>query len=538
MISKIIRSNSSSNLIKYIFKDHAHDTSITNERYLACGATNVANGCYDIFDPDYARAQFWAVQQKAKNKHKKTKAYHMIFSFSEKDFPLPKDKTDLTKQAIQAGKLVQDFLRKDLPKDAQFVLGVQRDGKGHMLHVHVALNSVKLSGKVLNTNGIRLVDKGKQLGLRSRMDNYLEESFQKVTGRSYKPVEAQNENLVKSTEWHVKDREGAKNAPRQAYSWKEHLKSLIYDAFSASHDLTSFKDACLQNGIKIKTRRASIGKGANGKKIYREAYTYSFTGEDGKSHSSRDFAYTKTGGVRGLGKSFAPEAIEKEFENALNRQKQRLQEVAITTLRQLTTRVGESNWKSVQTAATTTEASSSADRTRRSPKASKPAVKASIGRLNTVDEADQPVNDRSAEITDADEYDIFSTLDYQGFRRASAELANNNQPAKNADKSVNNEKDGQSGEDYQDKVTKPDLSALANVRTFARQYRKEVGDYRQSSKNANRDRERKYASDQRPINNASNDSAIIRSANAKNPSTKNLRSPETPEGLDPEADWF
>lgn len=538
MISKVIRSNSSSNLIKYIFKDHAHDTSITTERYLACGATNVANGYYNIFDPDYAIAQFWAVQQKAKNKYKKTKAHHMIFSFSEKDFPLPKDKNELTKQALQAGTLVQDFLRKDLPKDSQFVLGVQRDGKGHMLHVHVALNSVKLSGKVLNTNGIRLLDKGKQLGLRSRMDTYLEENFQKVTGRSYKPVEAQNENIVKSTEWHLKDREGAKNAFKQVYSWKDHLKSLIYDSFGASHDMASFKDACLQNGVKIKKRRASIGKGANGKKIYREAYTYSFTGEDGKSHSSRDFAYTKTGGVRGLGKSFAPEAIEKELEND-NRQKQRLQEVATTTIRQLTTRVSESNWEFVQTAATTTEATNSADSTRRSPKASKPAVKASIGRLNAVNKADQSANDRSAEITDVDEYDIFSTFDYQGFRRASAEFANNNQPAKNADKSVNNEKEGQTGEDHQDKVAKPDLSALANVRTFARKYREEAErDYKQSSKDADRDRERKHASDQRPINNASNDSVGIRSANAKDSSTTNKRGPEAPEGPDPEADWF
>lgn len=315
MISKIIRTSSSSNLIKYIQRGEAHNKELTNERCLAIGARNV-DKIAKKYDALYTSAQFTAVQQKAKNKHKKTKAYHMIFSFSADDFPLPKNQEELKKQADQAGVLIAGFLSKDLPKNSQCFLGVQRDGKGKMLHVHVALNSVKLDGKVLNTNQIRLLDKGKEKGLRSRLDDYLVNNFERITGRKYTPVRAQEDNLVNSSEVQIKSREEAKNGT--GYAWKEHLKALIYNAFDASDSLDTFKQALLENGVSIKERRTGIGKDKNGKKLYRKAYTYAFTGEDGKKHSIRDFAQTKNGGVRGLGKAFMPSSLEKEFENGRN----------------------------------------------------------------------------------------------------------------------------------------------------------------------------------------------------------------------------
>lgn len=315
MISKIIRTSSSSNLIKYIMNGEAHNKLLTDERCLAIGARNV-DKIAKKYDALYTSTQFTAVQQKAKNKHKKTKAYHMIFSFSADDFPLPKNQEELKKQADQAGALIAGFLSKDLPKNSQLFLGVQRDGKGKMLHVHVALNSVKLDGKVLNTNQIRLLDKGKEKGLRSRLDDYLDENFERVTGRKYQRVVAQQDNLVNSSEVQIKSREEAKNGT--GYAWKEHLKSLIYNAFDASDSLDTFKQALLENGVSIKERRAGIGKDENGKKLYRKAYTYAFTGEDGKKHSIRDFAQTKNSGLRGLGKAFTPDQLEKEFENGRN----------------------------------------------------------------------------------------------------------------------------------------------------------------------------------------------------------------------------
>lgn len=319
MISKIIRTSSSSNLIRYIENGEAHNKDLTDERCLAVGGLNV-DKLGKTYDATYTSAQFTAVQQKAKNKHKKTKAYHMIFSFSCDDFPLPKNSKELHEQANQAGMLIAGFLSKDLPKNSQLFMGVQRDGKGKMLHVHVALNSVKLDGKVLNTNQIRLLDKGKEKGLRSRLDDYLDENFERITGRKYQRVVAQEDNLVNSSEVHIKEREEARKYVKttykeKPYAWKEHLKSLIYNAFDSSDSLDSFESALAENGVTVKKRQAGIGKDEDGKKIYRDAYTYLFTDENGKKHSIRDYAQTKSGGMRGLGKAFTPDQLKKELEN-------------------------------------------------------------------------------------------------------------------------------------------------------------------------------------------------------------------------------
>ncbi len=60
-----------------------------------------------------------------------------------------------------------------------------------MLHVHVALNSVLTTGKVLNTNVLRLIDREKddvkEKGLRTRINEYLEDNFQDIHRRPYKP---------------------------------------------------------------------------------------------------------------------------------------------------------------------------------------------------------------------------------------------------------------------------------------------------------------------------------------------------------------
>ena len=152
------------------------------------------------------------------------------------------DKKELKKQAMQAGKLVAGFLGKDLDKDSQWFLGVQRDGKGHMLHVHVALNSVLTTGKVLNTNVLRLLDREKddvkEKGLRTRINEYLEDNFQDITGRPYKPVEPSNENLVNHKEIHVNDRicqfRIVENQPKLNFVEVEHLTGKDRSGFGST----------------------------------------------------------------------------------------------------------------------------------------------------------------------------------------------------------------------------------------------------------------------------------------------------------------
>ena len=336
MISKVIKTSSSSNLLRYIEDKHAHNDELTDQRNLLLVSKNL--GTIDgKHDAGYDIAQFNAVQQRAKNKHKKTKAYHLIFSFSDDEFPVTNDAKELQEQAVQASALIYRFLQEQLDKDSQFILGVQRDGKGKKLHVHVALNSVLMNGKVLNTNQIRLLDRGEEQGLRSNLDDFMKDQFEEVTKRSFKPIAQKTDNLVNASEIHIKQREQAKK--KNAYGWKEHLKNTIYQAFSASDSLEDFKQKLEQNNVKITERRQRISRDSK-KKQYRKAFTYTYVDDNKKTHKIRDFAINKRGGIRGLGKSFTPQSLEKEFEikndNIKRKQVQRNQSTA-KSIRQLAT---------------------------------------------------------------------------------------------------------------------------------------------------------------------------------------------------------
>lgn len=325
MISKVIKTSSSSNLLRYIEDEHAHNDELTDQRNLFLIGQNLGtiNGKHEA---GYDSAQFSAVQQRAKNKHKKTKAYHLIFSFSDDEFPETNDAKKLQEQAVQASALIYKFLQQNLDDDAQFLLGTQRDGQGKKLHVHVALNAVLTSGKVLNTNQIRLLDKGKEKGLRSKLDEYLQDNFEQVTSRHPKIITPSTDNLVNASEIHIQDRENAKKP--NAYGWKEHLKTAIYQAFSASDSLETFKQKLEQNNVVVTERRARINRDSK-KKQYRKAFTYTYVDGNNKKHKIRDFAINKNGGIRGLGKSFTPQQLEKEFEikndNLKRKQVQRTQ---------------------------------------------------------------------------------------------------------------------------------------------------------------------------------------------------------------------
>lgn len=449
MISKCLKSSSSTNLIHYILDGTAHDKTLTNERNLMFGAYNVDKASGRL-DSTYASSQYWAVQQRAKNKDKKTKAYHLIFSFSDRDFPLPKDAKELHEQAKDAGILIYKFMKKRLGKDAQCVFGVQRDGQGHMLHVHVAVNSVLKSGKVLNTNLLTMTKSNKNLGLRHDIDSYLVDEFPKLTGRSYKPVQPQQDNLVNYTETRIKDREGAKSGVKHAYGWKEHLKALIYNAFNAASDLTSFKKACTENGVSISERRASVGKDENGKKLYRRAYTYAFTGADGKHYKSRDYIRLKlkqkskytgkkySGRARGLGLAFTPDSLEREFEHEYQQEQSIAQKqqyaTASTTIRKLRSEIGSR----VASVNRTTQTAITSKRTTASTARSKSAIESA-----------------------SSVFDISGLESLAGFEFNDA---NRYQATKSATESVDNQDKRQEWEHQNQEIPVPDISAIVSLK--------------------------------------------------------------------------
>ncbi|MBW3351344.1 relaxase/mobilization nuclease domain-containing protein [Limosilactobacillus reuteri] len=324
-IVKVISATNAGANLNYLINEKAHNTELTSHRSLKFSGQNVYGDYANKVNARYLADQFWAVRQRAKNQNKKVQVHHLIFSFSQQEFNPTKE--NLLQQARQALKLVNDFLHQLLPSTAQYLEAVQCDSKGKNLHVHVSCNSVLTNGKVLDTNLIsvnsRTVTKNKKyvhhLGIRNKFDNYMSKNFKKLTGREFKPVKENKINLVNSKAVKIDERGG--------YIWKEDLKERILDAFNNTDNLEDF-EAVLEanNGVKVKHRRASIGKDEHGKKIYRDAITYTFIGDDFASHSARDFGYTKGGGKRGLGLSFTPQSIQHEFKQRRRKNQQSIQE--------------------------------------------------------------------------------------------------------------------------------------------------------------------------------------------------------------------
>lgn len=313
----MISSKSSFNLVHYILDGEAHNKRFTNDRNLYVNGHNVFTDYQNKFNSNYIASQFYAVRKVAGKTKKRTQVFHNIYSFSDEDFPPTTDKKELQKQAKQAYELVNGFLGKQLPKDSQYLVGIQRDGDGGKLHAHVAINSVLLNGKVLDTNKLSLLNevhvkqKNKQKtrivgkGVFEKIQDYLSSNFQKVTGRSYKRIERDLGNLKSASSEQAERR-------KQGSSWKEDLKQRIIAVASSVDNLSDFKTQLNDvYGVTVKEYQASTGKlDATGKKIKRLAYTYSFKDDSGKLHKSRDFRYTKSGGVRGLGTFARPQDLE------------------------------------------------------------------------------------------------------------------------------------------------------------------------------------------------------------------------------------
>lgn len=326
-IAKIISTKSAHNLMHYILDGHAHNNKYTNERNLLVGGHNIDRDYQNKINVNYTDAQFYAVRKIAGKTTKKTQAFHNIYSFSETDFPAPKNKQELQKQAQQAYKLVNGFLKKQLPDDAQYLISIQRDGAGGMLHAHVAINSVLINGKVLNTNDLSLLykidqrSKTRSKGLLENWQDYLTDNFKDVTGRNYERAERDLSNIVNSKAQQIENRGG--------YVWKEDLKERITAAAQQSTSMDQFKQNLKDvYGVNVKEYMSSIGKlDSKGNKIKRLAYTYSFKDDKGKQHKSRDFHMTKKGAVRGLGTFSRPEDLQVFVELNAQKELQRLQQL-------------------------------------------------------------------------------------------------------------------------------------------------------------------------------------------------------------------
>lgn len=305
-ILKIISSKSSRNTIKYLLEEQAHNTDLTSERALKIDSQNVDlnfNADKNLFTM-YVYNQFSAVREIAKKKDKKEQARHLIFSFSDDEFNLTKD--NLKEKSEQALTLCSDFLRKKLPDQAQFLTVAQADSDGHKLHVHAVVNSVMLDKKNVDTNLYNTISGRKYRSILDDFQTYMSSNFEKITGKKYEVnFDTSHKELKNSSFERIKERGG--------YVWKDDLKERIRQAKLYSNDLASFEKNLAQTGVNVTKRRASVGKDETGKKIYREAYTFSFVDQDQKQRKIRDISRTKSGALKGLGEDYTPLSLERSF---------------------------------------------------------------------------------------------------------------------------------------------------------------------------------------------------------------------------------
>lgn len=305
-ILKIISSKSSRNTIKYLLEEQAHNTDLTSERALKIDSQNVDlnfNANKNLFTM-YVYNQFSAVREIAKKKDKKEQARHLIFSFSDDEFNLTKD--NLKEKSEQALTLCSDFLRQKLPDQAQFLTVAQADSDGHKLHVHAVVNSVMLDKKNVDTNLYNTISGRKYRSILDDFQTYMSSNFEKITGKKYEVnFDTSHKELKNSSFERIKERGG--------YVWKDDLKERIRQAKLYSSDLMSFEKNLALTGVNVTKRRASLGKDATGKKIYREAYTFSFVDQDQKQRKIRDISRTKSGALKGLGEDYTPLSLERSF---------------------------------------------------------------------------------------------------------------------------------------------------------------------------------------------------------------------------------
>lgn len=305
-ILKIISSKSARNTIKYLLDEQAHNTDLTSERALKIDSQNVDlnfNADKNLFTM-YVYNQFSAVREIAKKKDKKEQARHLIFSFSDDEFNLTKD--NLKEKSEQALTLCSDFLRQKLPDQAQFLTVAQADSDGHKLHVHAVVNSVMLDKKNVDTNLYNTISGRKYRSILDDFQAYMSSNFEKVTGKKYEVnFDTSHKELKNSSFERIKERGG--------YVWKDDLKNRIRQAKIYSNDLASFEKNLAQTGVNVTKRRASVGKDETGKKIYREAYTFSFVDQEQKQRKIRDISRTKSGALKGLGEDYTPLSLERSF---------------------------------------------------------------------------------------------------------------------------------------------------------------------------------------------------------------------------------
>lgn len=281
--------------LSYILSGTPHNSNKVSHRVLAVYGQNV-NLLHDkkgnistMQSGAYLEHQFHQSLMKARNPKRTYKCQSIIISFSPNEF----DTSDINKQASQANKLAQLYVKKFFG-DAQAVSVVQADGNGGKLHVHILVNAVNRQGKTIQTNRFSIFH------LRHQLDKFMDQNFEKVTGKSW-PGPSNHDKRLDS------------NSLTTRSSWQKHVKQVIEKVKSEVTTINDFLSKLSnQYGITVTNR----SKGT--------AWTYHQqvkTDKGIKEYKVRDYyerRNKKTGeikSVRGLGKDFTKTSITEYLES-------------------------------------------------------------------------------------------------------------------------------------------------------------------------------------------------------------------------------
>lgn len=339
-IAKDIPTNNSHATISYILDSTPHNTKLVHDRNLVVDFHNLKRDYNNEINGLYIDSQFYGVRKASGRSNKRVQAHHLIFSFSDQEFPVTLDAKKQYKQAVQADKLIKGFLSRQLPQNCQYLLGVQRDGDGGKLHVHVCVNSVLSNGKILDTNDLSIVRKltrhkakGKttytaEQGLFDNLQDYMADNFKKVTGRDYTRLTLDQKKNLKNDQ-QITNSKDVQIKKRGGTVWRDELASIIKEVANHATDLDDFKHKLKTvYNVDIREYKSGAGYDKNGKKLRRTAYTYTYHDQNNKEHKIRDFHIAKNGSVKGLGLFARPQMIQRVIDLNLNKTPMQAQNTA------------------------------------------------------------------------------------------------------------------------------------------------------------------------------------------------------------------
>lgn len=339
-IAKDIPTNNSHATISYILDSTPHNTKLVHDRNLVVDFHNLKRDYNNEINGLYIDSQFYGVRKASGRSNKRVQAHHLIFSFSDQEFPVTLDAKKQHKQAVQADKLIKGFLSRQLPQNCQYLLGVQRDGDGGKLHVHVCVNSVLSNGKILDTNDLSIVRKltrhkakGKttytaEQGLFDNLQDYMADNFKKVTGRDYTRLTLDQKKNLKNDQ-QITNSKDVQIKKRGGTVWRDELASIIKEVANHATDLDDFKHKLKTvYNVDIREYKSGAGYDKNGKKLRRTAYTYTYHDQNNKEHKIRDFHIAKNGSVKGLGLFARPQMIQRVIDLNLNKTPMQAQNTA------------------------------------------------------------------------------------------------------------------------------------------------------------------------------------------------------------------